>query len=51
MVISQPNFSIIDDELYVNINGHDVKIGEVGDELKLQISELSNMMKTLMKGE
>lgn len=31
MVISQPNFSIIDDKLYVNINGHDVKIGEVGD--------------------
>ncbi len=31
MVISQPNFSIIDDKLFVNINGHDIKIGEVGD--------------------
>ena len=30
-VISQPNFSIIDDKLFVNVNGHDVKIGEVGD--------------------
>lgn len=30
-VISQPNFSIIKNNLYVNIDGHDVKIGEVGD--------------------
>ena len=30
-VITNPNFSIIKNNLYVNINGHDVKIGEVGD--------------------
>ena len=30
-VITNPNFSIIKSNLFVNIDGHDVKIGEVGD--------------------